>query len=136
MIKIITIKNIVILIFMIKIFQSDNLWLEIKLKLCLIIVQYLIKSKISKSNCSLCCLDAKISVPFIAGDSPHWLSSLRFFVIISIIITVVIIIIIIIIIIIAIIAIIFLTIIINIIFNRSAECFIIPLLKTNSIQDF
>ena len=135
MIKIITIKNVVILIFMIKIFQSDNLWLEIKLKLCLIIVQYLIKSKISKSNCSLCCLDAKISVPFIAGDSPHWLSSLRFFVIISIIITVIIIIIIIIIII-AIIAIIFLAIIINIIFNRSAECFIIPLLKTNSIQDF
>ena len=71
MIKIITIKNIVILIFMIKIFQSDNLWLEIKLKLCLIIVQYLIKSKISKSNCSLCCLDAKISVPLNAGDSPH-----------------------------------------------------------------
>ena len=135
MIKIITIKNIVILIFMIKIFQSDNLWLEIKLKLCLIIVQYLIKSKISKSNCSLCCLDAKISVPFIAGDSPHWLSSLRFFVIISIIITVIIIIIIIVIII-AIIAIIFLAIIINIIFNRSAECFIIPLLKTSSIQDF
>ena len=61
--------------------------------------------------------------------------TLRFFVIISIIITVIIIIIIIVIII-AIIAIIFLAIIINIIFNRSAECFIIPLLKTSSIQDF